>query len=301
MDSENSPPEKHYGRRTFLKGLLVGAGGFFLTSSLVYPFAEAQLCRVTRYQLNLKNLPPEFAGTRLVFLSDLHLGPTVSLDYLQRVVKIARSLRPHCMVLGGDYIFKSASYIWAVANLFKEIKTPLGVYGVMGNHDYANDIISVRTALRQARVQDLTNTGVWLSKGGRRIRLCGVDDFMLGDPDAEAALADATDADTVFMLSHNPDFLETLDDARVTLALCGHTHGGQIRIPGWGAPVIPSLYGQKYAYGLVKAPKTQVLVTSGVGTIIVPARFCCPPEVVAVDLYPLQEGLPFTGSNDIFK
>lgn len=265
---------------------MVGASGFFLTSSLVYPFAEAQMCRITRYRLHLKNLPPQFTGTHIVFLSDLHLGPTVSLDYLQGVLKIAQDLRPDLLALGGDYVFKSASYIWALSGILEKVRAPLGVFGILGNHDYANDVTSIRAALRKAQVQDLTNTGVWLSKDGRRIRLCGVDDFCLGDPDADASLGDATDSDAVLMLSHNPDFLETLTDPRVTIALCGHTHGGQIRIPGWGAPVIPSIYGQKYAYGLVKAPHTQVLVTSGVGTIIVPARFCCPPEVVSIKIYP---------------
>jgi predicted MPP superfamily phosphohydrolase len=140
-------------------------------------------------------------------------------------------------------------------------------------------------------VQDLTNQGIWFKKGERRIRLCGVDDFWLGAPDADAALADASPEDAVFMLSHNPDFLETLIDPRVTLALCGHTHGGQIRIPGFGAPVLPSQYGQKYAYGLVKAPHTRVLVTSGVGTVVVPARFCCPPEIVEIELHPISSDL----------
>lgn len=298
MEPENLQQKEVYGRRNFLKGLIAGAGAFFLTSSVIYPFAEAQLCRVTRYRLNLKNLPFEFTGTRIVFLSDLHLGPTVSLDYLRRVVQITRGLTPHLVALGGDYIFKSASYIWALSNLLKDIKAPLGVYGVLGNHDYANDVTSVRSALRKAQIQDLTNTGVWLSKGGRRIRLCGVDDFWLGDPDADAALADATDTDAVFMLCHNPDFFETLNDPRVTLSLSGHTHGGQIRIPGLGAPVIPSQYGQKYAYGLIQAPRTQVLVTSGIGTIIVPARFCCPPEVVAIELHSLQ-GDPFFANQQV--
>lgn len=286
MDSETLDQDNICGRRTFLKKMVVGAGGFFLTSSVIYPFAEAQLCRVTRYQLHLKNLPPQFTNTHIVFLSDIHLGPTVSLDYLRGVIKIVQNLRPDLLALGGDYIFKSASYIWPMTDLLSEIRTPLGVYGVLGNHDYANDEASIRAALRKGQVKDLTNTGVWLNKGVHRIRICGVDDLNLGDPDAESALADATTSDIVLMLSHNPDFLETLTDPRVTLALSGHTHGGQIRIPGWGAPVIPSEYGQKYAYGLVNAPTTQVLVTSGVGTIIVPARFCCPPEVVSIKIYP---------------
>ena len=88
----------------------------------------------------------------------------------------------------------------------------------------------------------------------------------------------------MILLSHNPDFAETMRDRRVGLVLSGHTHGGQIVVPGWGAPIVPSLYGQKYLHGLVQGPASQVFITRGVGTISPPVRFLCRPEIVLITL-----------------
>ncbi len=90
--------------------------------------------------------------------------------------------------------------------------------------------------------------------------------------------------DAVLLLSHNPDFIERIRDPRVGLAFSGHTHGGQVVVPGYGAPRVPSIYGQKYLHGLVQAPCTRVFVTRGVGTVTPPVRFLCRPEVVLITL-----------------
>ena len=98
------------------------------------------------------------------------------------------------------------------------------------------------------------------------------------------ALGDATEHDAVLLLSHNPDFVETIRDRRVGLVLSGHTHGGQIIVPGYGAPVVPSRYGQKYLYGLVQGPTCRIFITRGVGTVTPPVRFFCRPEIVLITL-----------------
>jgi predicted MPP superfamily phosphohydrolase len=133
--------------------------------------------------------------------------------------------------------------------------------------------------MKRAGIEELTNRGVWLKRNGGRLRLAGVDDLWEGTPDLSAALGDATARDACILLSHNPDFAETLTDQRVGLVLSGHTHGGQVAIPGYGAPVVPSRYGMKYARGLVEAPATQVYVTAGVGMTILPVRANCRPEI----------------------
>ena len=118
-----------------------------------------------------------------------------------------------------------------------------------------------RAALAEAKLPDLNNTGVWLERSGARLRICGVGDLWTDHQDLDAALGDATERDAVLLLSHNPDFVETIRDPRVGLVLSGHTHGGQIVVPGFGAPIVPSRYGQKYLYGLVQGPCCQVFVT----------------------------------------
>jgi uncharacterized protein len=131
---------------------------------------------------------------------------------------------------------------------------------------------------------DLNNRGVWIERGGKRLRICGVGDLWTDYQDLEKALGDATEHDAVLLLSHNPDSVETIRDRRVGLVLSGHIHGGQIVVPGYGAPVMPSRYGQKYLCGLVQGLACSVFVTRGVGTITPPVRFLCRPEVVLITL-----------------
>ncbi len=137
----------------------------------------------------------------------------------------------------------------------------------------------IRRVIREFGIQDVANTGCWLHCGASRLRLAGVDDLWHGQPDVQAALGDATLEDATILLCHNPDYAETLTDPRVRLMLSGHMHGGQIYLPGYGAPWIPSRYGQKYLHGLVQAPVTQVFVSRGLGVVALPFRFAAPPEI----------------------
>ena len=141
-----------------------------------------------------------------------------------------------------------------------------------------------RRALAENGLTELTNTGVWLERGGSRLRLCGVDDWATGRPDLRRALGDTRLGDACLLLSHNPDFVEHIRDPRVDLVLSGHTHGGQVVLPLIGAPVTASRYGQKYVHGLVQGPSARVYVSRGVGTIGPPVRFGCPPEVTLLTL-----------------
>ncbi len=138
--------------------------------------------------------------------------------------------------------------------------------------------------LADAKIPDLTNTGVWLERNGGRLRICGVGDLWTDHQDMSAALGDATESDATIVLSHNPDFVESVRDPRAGLVLSGHTHGGQVVVPGFGAPIVPSRYGQKYLHGLVQGPRCRVFVTRGVGTISPPVRFLCRPEVDLITL-----------------
>lgn len=133
-------------------------------------------------------------------------------------------------------------------------------------------------------IVEMTNSGVWLERRGARLRLSGVGDFWEDVQDLDQALGDTEPSETAILLSHNPDFVENLTDRRVGLVLSGHTHGGQVVLPIVGAPRVPSSYGQKYLHGLVKTPHTQVFVTRGLGTVTLPVRFCCRPEVMLITL-----------------
>jgi uncharacterized protein len=270
-------------RRKFLKRLGLAAIGAAAAGG-AYPFLEARWCGVVRRTIALPNLPAPFRGTTVALLADVHHGPYVPLSYIRHVVEMTNALRPDIILLAGDYVHQSDHYIEpGIAELGK-LTAPLGRFAVRGNHDNRNFAPITRWALAEANLPDLNNTGTWLERRGARLRICGVGDLWTDRQDLNAALGDATRDAAVLLLSHNPDFVETLRDPRVGLVLSGHTHGGQVVVPGFGAPIVPSKYGQKYLHGLVQGPRAQVFITRGVGTITPPVRFLCRPEVVLITL-----------------
>lgn len=249
-----------------------------------YAVLEAKWCRVLQVGLKVPRLPAPFVGTKVAFLADIHHGPFVSQSYVQHVVAMTNALAPDLVLLGGDYVHRHPRYIApGIAELGK-LQSKLGRFGVLGNHDNWEDRSATRSALAAFRITELTNTGVWLTRDGARLRICGVGDLWTDRQDLKTALGSASRDDAVILLSHNPDYVETLIDPRVGLVLSGHTHGGQVVIPGYGAPIVPSRYPRKYVHGLVQGPTCPVFITRGVGTISPPVRFCCRPEVVLITL-----------------
>lgn len=276
-------------RRKFLKAIGLTALGS-VTAGVAYPFLEAKWCRVVRTTIAVRNLPKAFQGTTVALLADVHHGPFVPMAYVQYVVSMTNALKPDIVALVGDFVHRHDVYITPAINELGKLKANLGRFAVRGNHDN-QDYHGRRSfrphsqaALAEANLPDLNNTGVWIERHGSRLRICGVGDLWTDHQDLQAALGGATERDAVVLLSHNPDYVETIGDTRVSLVLSGHTHGGQIVLPGYGAPVVPSRYGQKYLHGLVEGPKCPVFVTRGVGTVTPPVRFLCRPEVVWITL-----------------
>lgn len=287
-----SAPEPHQEkarqsrRRTFLKRGLIGLTGT-VAAGLTYSVWETTMLRVLREQIAVPRLPASFRGTKIAFLADAHVGTYNSLEYLQRVVATVNSLSADLILLGGDYVHIEKRLVAPTLAEFGKLRAPLGVFGVLGNHDYWSGATITRRAMQANGIQELSNTGVWLVKGEERLRLGGVDDLWYGRQDLNAALADTQDSETSILLSHNPDYVEHLEDPRVGLVLSGHTHGGQVVLPVIGAPRVPSAYGQKYLSGLVKTNVTQVYVTRGVGStgaFGLPVRFCCRPEISLLEI-----------------
>lgn len=270
-------------RRNFFK-TTAGVLAAGVTAGTCYGFAEAGGFEVARPTLSLPKLPAAFEGVRVAFLADLHHGPYTSLAFITSAVRTTLALKPDLILLGGDYCLRESKYIRPCFEVLKSLSAPLGVFGVLGNHDYAHGEVETRREMRRAGIEELTNAGVWLQRGNDKLRLAGVDDLWWGKPDAAEALGDATAEDAVLLLSHNPDICEPLRDPRVGLVLSGHTHGGQVRVPGMRNPFIPSRYGEKYSHGLVEAPATRVYVSRGLGATGLPVRYNCPPELTLVTL-----------------
>jgi predicted MPP superfamily phosphohydrolase len=270
-------------RRKFLQRTTLAALGGAL--GVGYSLLEAKWLGVNRVTLTIPNLPEAFKGKRVAFLADLHHGPYVPLPYIRHAVDMANGLEPDLIALGGDYPHRGVAYVEPCIKELGRLRAPLGVYAVLGNHDHYDGVQPhVSAALREQGIPELTNRGRWIETEGARLWLCGVGDYWRDTQDLPAALGPTTMKDAVILLSHNPDYVEEIDDARVGMVLSGHTHGGQVDLPIIGAPVVPSLYGQKYVHGLVQGPVAKVFVTRGIGTITPPVRLFCKPEIVLATL-----------------
>ena len=270
-------------RRLFLKRAGLAAFGG-TTVGGVYPFLEAKWCRVTPKTVVLPNLAAPFDGTTIALLSDIHHGPFVPLAYIRHAVAMTNALRPDIIALTGDFVHRHPDYIEPGIAALAKLKAAHGRFAVLGNHDNWESRPRSLAAIEGTGIELIDNRGLWLERGKARLRICGVGDLWTDTQDPVFALGDATPDDPVIMLSHNPDFAENLPDDRVGLMLSGHTHGGQVIIPGYGAPIVPSYFGQKYVYGLAQGPRCQVFTTRGVGTVSPPVRFLCRPEIALITL-----------------
>ncbi len=270
-------------RRTFLRTAIATAAIPVPIAAASYGLYESTWVEINRQSLTLPRLPAAFDGLSVAFLTDIHHGPFTQLDYIASIVRTTLVLKPDLIILGGDYSLRDRKYIGPCFEVLGGLKAPMGVYGVLGNHDYWHGLRETTEGMRSASVTQLTNCGVWLEHRTERFRLCGVDDLWAGLPNSTAALASATANDACLLVSHNPDLAETLRDSRVGLVLSGHTHGGQVVFPT-GAPFVPSRYGQKYLRGLVSAPATQVYVSRGLGTTGLPIRMGSRPEINLITL-----------------
>jgi predicted MPP superfamily phosphohydrolase len=275
-------------RRTFLKAAAAVASPPVL--GVGYGLLEASRIRVTRTAVALPRLPAAFAGKTVALLTDLHLGPFNSLSFVRSAVEATNALKPDLIALPGDFVHRGADCIRPCLQALAELRAPLGVFAVPGNHDLTDGGRPLRRAFTEFAIRDVTNRGEWVEAGRDRLRVGGVDDLWWGRPDLDAALRGTPAEDVCLLLCHNPDFAETIADDRVGLVLSGHLHGGQIVLPGCTRRWVPSRYGLKYLCGLVRAPHTQVFVSRGLGCIGVPLRIGSPPEINLLTLGAVQAG-----------
>ena len=205
---------------------------------------------------------------------------------------MGRAFDPHLFALGGDFIdTKGLTKNPKLAGVFEPLAAPDGVFGVLGNHDWGIDGHEVaREIERTSPMRILMNEHVLLKRGGETIALAGLEDLWKRYPDTERALVGISPEMPRIMLSHNPDLAEyycgsskLAESRRIDLQLSGHTHGGEVRIPLFGPPHIPSKYGRKFEQGLVQGALQRVYVSRGICS---PrgVRFGCPPEVTGITL-----------------
>jgi predicted MPP superfamily phosphohydrolase len=231
---------------------------------------------------------------RVAVLTDLHVGsPHNGIDNLSRVVELTNAQRPDLVCLLGDLVIqgvRGGTFVPPedIAAALKGLRSTHGTVAVLGNHDSWLDHDRVAAALTMNGIRVIEETAVPLDTAAGRLWVAGISDLWEGRHDVEAALAAVTnDREPVLLLTHNPDIFPTVP-TRVSLTLAGHTHGGQVRLPFIGRPIVPSRFGQRYAAGLVVEGGRQMFVSTGIGTSIIPVRFRVPPSVTVLTISPVD-------------
>ncbi len=254
---------------------------------------EPSMVRYREYPVYVNNWPQNLSGFTIAFITDTHVGsPHISLGKMRDIVEKTNALNPDLTLLGGDYVIQgvlggtpvpSADIVNVLANL----RAKHGVYGILGNHDWWENAPRMKQEFEAAGIPMLENTARPFTIGTGRFWLAGVSDYSERKYDIDEALADVTTDDPLIVLTHSPDIFPQLP-ARAALTFAGHTHGGQVKIPFLGRPVVPSDYGSRYALGLIQEDGKQLFVGSGIGTSILPVRFLTPPEVSILKIYPAE-------------
>lgn len=248
---------------------------------------EARRLRIERIDLKSSKLPPEFDGTRLVFVADIHAGPYLGTDRMQALVDTVNGLDPDILVLGGDYVGGRTNGAGVFYSAAKGFNARLAKVAVLGNHDVWEGASEARAGLSAAGFTVLENAGLRVEHAGATIHLAGVDDLYTGRPDCAEAGSGIEPSDFAVLVSHNPDTLDgQLPDTATTwdLALAGHTHGGQVTFFGMVAPIMPSRFGERYRNGWRTEHDVPILVSNGVGTVTAPLRFFARPEIHVITL-----------------
>ncbi len=294
-------------RRRLLR--TVGAGVMAMFGLAGYALAEPFVrLRTVRYALVPPDWPPGLK-LRIVVLADIHAcNPWMTAGRIRAICEQANALEPDIFLLLGDYVSGMrlsygdvAADDWAQA--LSSLNAPLGVHAVLGNHDWWQDRRIqeegighpfARQALEATGIPVYSNRAARLIKDGQPFWIAGIEDQLAilgnrklgrrarGEDDLAGTLAQVTDDAPVVLMAHEPDIFPQVP-ARVSLTVCGHTHGGQVRLFGY-APVVPSRYGDRYVYGHVREEGRDLIISGGLGCSGLPIRFGAPPELVLVDL-----------------
>lgn len=247
---------------------------------------------VTDQRIWLNGLPEAFRGFRILQLSDIHHSRFFPLDRVARMIELSNSLQPDLVALTGDFVTYSRASIEPIAEMLGALEARAGVVAVLGNHDFRVGAATIERALSRRGIEVLRNRHILLRKDGEVLPVAGVDDYRYG-ADPELALRGIPQGAPTVLLAHNPRLLETLACHGVGLVLSGHTHGGQVNLP-----LLGTIYGRsperlRFKIGWDRMGDTQIYVSRGIGTIVLPWRLRCPAEMPWLELLP-HHGQPAT-------
>jgi predicted MPP superfamily phosphohydrolase len=252
-------------------------------------FIEPNRLIVHEETIQIDDWPRELSGLRIALIADVHTGaPFINDKKLQQIVSTTNALKPDLIVLLGDYMAPNSWHSHRVepeitAAALKNLNCPLGVYSVLGNHDWWYNGERVRRALEQNGIRVLEDEAAEIKWHDKSFWLVGLADFWTRPQHVDQTIARVQPGSLIIALTHNPDIFPRLPHG-VPILLAGHTHGGQVNLPLIGTPIVPSRFGSKYTAGHVFENGHHMFVTTGIGTSILPVRFRVPPEIVILTI-----------------
>jgi len=288
-------------RRRFLQGsaAVVAAGGLAVCADAL--LIEPNRPVLNRVDIHLRRLPEAFDGFTIAQLSDFHYDPEFSAKPIRISVEMVNQLQPDLVVLTGDFVTtpflahrlhrnleKAADEAEPCGALLNKLKAKFGVMSVIGNHDGDTDPDRVKAILRSQGLPVMYDESQPIERAGKKLWIAGLDDNP-DETDLTAALKKVPPDEPVVVLIHEPDTADFVSKYPVDLQLSGHSHGGQVRLPLIGAPYLP-LLARKYPRGLRKVGGLTLYTNIGIGTMGVPVRWNCPPEVTLFTLRAGQVG-----------
>lgn len=252
---------------------------------------ETNEIELKKLRLSIERLPISFNGFKIALISDFHFGPYTGAREIGAAVRKVNELQADVVALLGDFVSEplsgnrraGANKAEPCAQVLGDLRSRFGSFAVLGNHDYSTDPERVASALEAKGIRVLRNGSQVFEQDGGRLWFLGLNDASVSAARLDQALKGVPTSDPKILLVHEPDFADRASHSDIDVQFSGHSHGGQIRIPGVRPLWLPPL-ARKYYKGYYRVGRMQLYTNEGIGTIGLPFRFCCPPEVTLVTL-----------------
>lgn len=258
--------------------ILIAATAIFIA----YAHFETYWLQVISTIIADKNLPIEFSGQKIAFISDIHCGENFSPKRLRGIISRLNSLQPDIVILGGDYADRYGKQIVPCFNELAKINAPLGKFAIMGNHDSEVGTEKIKNEMRISGITPLVNENRQIKINNSQITIAGTDETWYGDPNGKMAMENASPF-TIYT-SHDPRYLEQYQDNRAKILLAGHTHGGQVTLFGFSLANLVHRQNYKYGEGIFYEKNRTIIITNGIGATILPLRFFSRPQINLITL-----------------
>lgn len=277
-------------RRQFIKVSLVsslattvaGVGSFAYAHDI-----EPENLEIVPVEVILPRLASAFDNYRLVQISDIHMGTGMTPQRLAHIVDMVNTQQPDAVAITGDYVTVGdiQPLLPTLIGSLSKLQSHDGTFAILGNHDHWTDPDAIHGMLRQAGVNDLSNTSVPIQRGNALLHFAGVDDFWEKQDRLDTVLAGLDGNDCAILLAHEPDFADvSAASGRFDLQISGHSHGGQVRWPIINRPITLPRYSTRYPVGRYQVQNMIQYTNRGVGTIAPAVRFNCRPEITVFTL-----------------